>query len=691
MWVCSVSCLSQTTHFQFVIKLVEVIIEYFDSCPCEFERITLSSAIFWNYKMYRTKLITLAIYFVALANYGHTQQIVREISVERLENSTQRFTRNNPPASRVRNPLEYNRSLSCIGAADSSENISTISCSDIGNPNFSNLITTYSATSGGSPGTVNPVPSCWDGTQNTVSWSQFELSPNTENLYVNLSYAYDDIVIDQNTYLFLTFFQGPDCNNLTELDCVDLFQSAASFIIENLDDSQPLWILSSSDDEFIIDSIQLSGFSAFADNNSCSTAGQDNNGCNVGAYGDASWTGPCDNGIPCQQTDCTQTLTLVDLFNNGWANQASVSVYIDGVLQTTLSLGPGQSPLNYTFDHNCGVVDIVYTPGSPPSQDWQNGIQITNGFGTETLKPFSFFIPTGSLVNPGSIAGMCTQAWYSNENTVYYTFTATQTNGSIQIENALCNNGSTGELQLGVWESCADVGSYGNGYLGCSVGTGELNISSLVPGETYVIAVDGQGGDMCTWDFVTDGIILPVELIYLNAEQFENYNKIYWATASEYNADYFSIERSVDGSLFQEIGKVTAAGTSSEVQFYEFDDIDPRKQTVFYRIKQFDFDGKYEYYGPKVLYYNLEEAFVITPNPSSTSKPWLNYDFRLDLNYEILLGDNFGRVMRKNIYTGNQITSKGIELNTSGLSSGMYVVTILENGQNIGSKKIIIH
>jgi hypothetical protein len=85
---------------------------------------------------------------------------------------------------------------------------------------------------------------------------------------------------------------------------------------------------------------------------------------------------------------------------------------------------------------------------------------------------------------------------------------------------------------------------------------------------------------------------LPIQLINFEAK----INKlgivdIKWATATEINNDYFSIERSKDGINFEEIRTVKGAGNSSRTLLYTTKDGKPLKGTSYYRLKQTDFDG----------------------------------------------------------------------------------------------------
>lgn len=90
-------------------------------------------------------------------------------------------------------------------------------------------------------------------------------------------------------------------------------------------------------------------------------------------------------------------------------------------------------------------------------------------------------------------------------------------------------------------------------------------------------------------------IPLPVELVSFDAVCTENQVNLSWSTASELNSEYFLIEKSLDNILWEEVAEIEAAGNSLFSNFYTFVDNDPLRALSYYRLKQFDIDGKYEY------------------------------------------------------------------------------------------------
>ncbi|KAA3439958.1 YDG domain-containing protein [Rufibacter hautae] len=135
---------------------------------------------------------------------------------------------------------------------------------------------------------------------------------------------------------------------------------------------------------------------------------------------------------------------------------------------------------------------------------------------------------------------------------------------------------------------------------------GAANFANSEPG-TWLVTLSGAtllGADDFNYNLTgvatTTATIepgpLPVTLISFEGKQTKN-SSIYlsWTTATEKDNDYFQVERSQDGKTFGSIGKVGGNGTTNESQKYSFIDAAAPTGTVYYRLKQVDLDGKFEY------------------------------------------------------------------------------------------------
>lgn len=152
---------------------------------------------------------------------------------------------------------------------------------------------------------------------------------------------------------------------------------------------------------------------------------------------------------------------------------------------------------------------------------------------------------------------------------------------------------------------------------------------------------------------------------------------LYWKTASELNNEKFEIEESRDGREFQTIGEVEGNRTTSDQQEYSFEVENPRNGISYYRLKQIDFDGQFEY--SEVISVNFkeenEDVGEFYPNPSKSGMVNLNYFTQNDDEITVSVFDMTGKLVVNQIQSiargGNNLSFDFSELNT-----GIYIVKI---------------
>ena len=110
--------------------------------------------------------------------------------------------------------------------------------------------------------------------------------------------------------------------------------------------------------------------------------------------------------------------------------------------------------------------------------------------------------------------------------------------------------------------------------------------------------------------------LLPVELIGFNGKHDQGHNILTWQTATELNNDYFQVEHSFDGRYFESIGSVLGQGTSSTQHNYQFVHKNVKDGIHYYRLKQVDYDGQFEY--SKIISIDFSnDGIIFLPNPTS--------------------------------------------------------------------------
>lgn len=163
--------------------------------------------------------------------------------------------------------------------------------------------------------------------------------------------------------------------------------------------------------------------------------------------------------------------------------------------------------------------------------------------------------------------------------------------------------------------------------------------------------------------------VLPIELLSFSASITDNHKvKLNWQTASEINNDYFTIERSTNGFDWEEIKKIDGSGNSSYLLNYSEIDYTPYNGISYYRLKQTDFDGKFEYSEISSVNVNDETNFHIFPNPANNQITILAANSEFE---EITIYNSLGQNVT--ILTQQNFENEGkLIIDLSKLSSGIY-------------------
>ena len=161
----------------------------------------------------------------------------------------------------------------------------------------------------------------------------------------------------------------------------------------------------------------------------------------------------------------------------------------------------------------------------------------------------------------------------------------------------------------------------GGGHTGAPAGN-TLPAKSFNSGDDQANAdgFDGTGPSEGSLTVLCLGV-LPVQLINFKALVQQNRIKLLWNTASEKDNFGYDVERSADNRNWTVLGFVPGNGTTSDLHEYSFIDESPLAGVNYYRLKQTDFDGKFEY-SPLVVA-DVRAAglqFDIFPVPSSTGE-----------------------------------------------------------------------
>jgi Secretion system C-terminal sorting domain len=183
------------------------------------------------------------------------------------------------------------------------------------------------------------------------------------------------------------------------------------------------------------------------------------------------------------------------------------------------------------------------------------------------------------------------------------------------------------------------------------------------------------------------GGALPITLLFFEGQQFENGVVLKWASATELNFDYYRVVSSTDGEKFEMLGDVKGSFNSEERKDYELIDHFPALGKNYYRLVSVDLDGYTEYFDVILVNYQPEKTVIdVYPNPIT-----LGENVLIQPNFKLLSGSKIDvmDLQGKSVIDSFVSNNTSIELSTSQLSAGMYLIRLTTN-QGIFTEKLVV-
>ncbi|UCH64704.1 MAG: T9SS type A sorting domain-containing protein [Ignavibacterium sp.] len=191
--------------------------------------------------------------------------------------------------------------------------------------------------------------------------------------------------------------------------------------------------------------------------------------------------------------------------------------------------------------------------------------------------------------------------------------------------------------------------------------------------------------------------IIPIELISFTGSFNGDVVTLIWYIATETNNQGFELERRVASrqSLvgnWETLAYIDGHGTTTEPQSYLFTDSKIEAGNYWYRLKQIDFNGTFEYFNEILvevtnpLKYVLEQNYPNPFNPNTLIKYSVPIDGLVTIEVFNLLGEKVAILV-------NEIQVAGryeIDFDASDLSSGIYVYSIKSGNFNSLKKMLLI-
>lgn len=220
----------------------------------------------------------------------------------------------------------------------------------------------------------------------------------------------------------------------------------------------------------------------------------------------------------------------------------------------------------------------------------------------------------------------------------------------------------------GVWTSYTST-------ITAPIGTRKVRIRLLSHSVTGP-SVDAYFDDIS----LTSVALLPLQLVsFITIVNSKNEVEATWKTANEMNNDRFELQRSADGISWESVATVKGSGTTSSGKSYSAIDRFPLNGQSFYRLMQFDFDGKTSVSKINSVRINSSEnKILIFPNPAATK---ITVGANLQTLSDLKIYDSKGQDVTSNTKQVRNSSSQ-VEINIAELPSGIYFI---KSGTQSGS------
>ncbi len=177
---------------------------------------------------------------------------------------------------------------------------------------------------------------------------------------------------------------------------------------------------------------------------------------------------------------------------------------------------------------------------------------------------------------------------------------------------------------------------------------------------------------------------LPIKLLFFKAVVSRNIVHLRWATESEENFDFFTVEKSTDGKNFYSVNDIPGHGNSTERHDYAFTDEHPLIGKSYYRLRETDFDGLVVFHQIVSVDFSGERSVSIYPVPVSNGILNIRLNFSVKQESRITINDTAGLVLQSFVSPAEQIA---VPVN---LKPGIYFLTFT-NGDFRTTKRFLVN
>lgn len=218
-----------------------------------------------------------------------------------------------------------------------------------------------------------------------------------------------------------------------------------------------------------------------------------------------------------------------------------------------------------------------------------------------------------------------------------------------------------------------------------------FDMVSELTGAHLAWAATFNGEQDVYYSFITDSSIIPVELASFTATSNGRVVILNWSTASELNNQLFEVQRSFEGSDFASVGFIYGKGTTTEKQEYTYKDEILADGKYYYRLKQIDYLGRYEYSDIIEMELRVFNSYLLEQNYPNPFNPLttIGYGIKEKSNVQITVLNSIGEEIALLVNEEKEPGYHTVEFNATSLPSGVYFYQ-LKTQNFVKTKKMLM-
>lgn len=227
----------------------------------------------------------------------------------------------------------------------------------------------------------------------------------------------------------------------------------------------------------------------------------------------------------------------------------------------------------------------------------------------------------------------------------------------------------------------------------CFGNCGGPTASYPVPAGTYYVYVKYYSASYQLICEVTQTVNVSVSIaatlsenLEFNAVKHLEHTELVWAHNGDYDVETYFLERSADGSVFEEVSSQLADGDAKADTYSDFD-LAPLTGKNYYRLRLLNMDGTISYSDTKMVVFEDLADYLVFPNPANE---FTNIDLESAWGKQVDIHIFNNRGLRMQTFRLDEVNAKYFQMDLRTLHEGHYIIWVNVDGMRPVAKPLVV-